>query len=311
MPKENVKPRPARLPSLDALRVFEVAARRMRFTEAAHELSVTQSAVSKQVKSLEQDLGVALFRRFNRRLELTEAGHVMHRAASQMVQTVTEAVHAVSQARETAPLTVTTTIAFASLWLVPRLPDFRAHHPDIEVRLAADNHYRDLEREQIDVAVRFGIASMFGPDDIPLSGEAVFPVCTPALARTLRKPDDLARHVFLHYEEANRLWPELGWTQWLTALGVPHLEPQASLTFSQYDHLIAAALESQGVAIGRARLLDRYLEQGSLVAPFSKRAGRVSMARRYGLVVSAAARNKPSVNAFCRWIEAQAAHPLV
>jgi DNA-binding transcriptional LysR family regulator len=146
---------PSRLPSLDLLRGFEAAARHLSFTRAARELHVTQSAVSRQIKTIEEQLGVTLFRRLNRALLLTEEGQALSRAVAGALAGIEQAVARLSGLAEDRPITVTTTISFAALWLVPRLARFRAAFPHTDVRLAARNELADLERERIDVAIRF------------------------------------------------------------------------------------------------------------------------------------------------------------
>src|SRR5262245_28775371 len=144
-----------RLPSLDLLRGFEAAARHLSFTRAAAELHVTQSAVSRQIKTLEDQLGVRLFRRLNRALLLTEEGQALARATATALGGIEQAVARLPGLAQDRPITVTTTVSFAALWLVPRLARLRAVHPDIDVRLAASNELEDLQRERIDLAIRF------------------------------------------------------------------------------------------------------------------------------------------------------------
>lgn len=294
------------VPPLELLRSFEAAARHLSFTQAAHELFVTQSAVSRQIKALEDDLGVALFERRHRALALTEAGQALQRTTLDVLDRVRDTVRRIRQPSRRRSFTVTTTVGFASLWLVPRLPRFTALRPDVDVRLSAGNRMMDLERDDIDVAVRFlPIDRAIGS---PLFGEEVQPVCAPALARDparpLREPADLARHVLLVTMEGGGAATQAEWPMWLEAVGLPGLEPAATLHFSQYDLLVAAAAAGQGVALGRMPLLRDALHDGRLVAPFRR---TTVSPRAYYLVESRRAQADPVAQAFIAWLRAEAA----
>ncbi|HUP91266.1 MAG TPA: LysR family transcriptional regulator, partial [Solimonas sp.] len=195
-----------RLPPLDLIRGFEAAARHLSFTKAAEELFLTQSAVSRQVQGLEEHLGVPLFQRKHRALLLTDEGQVLHRTVAAVLRDLRGAIDQVTQGRSARMVNVTTMVTFASLWLVPRLPKFRALHPGIDVRISANNEVIDLERQRIDVAVRY-----IAPEKAPrgaqrLFGEDIMPVCSPALLRRaatpLKKPADLRHHVLLQMDDA-------------------------------------------------------------------------------------------------------------
>src|SRR5262245_1673840 len=297
----------ARLPSLDLLRGFEAAARHLSFTKAAQELHVTQSAVSRQIKTIEDQLGVRLFRRMNRALLLTEEGQTLARAVGGALAGIEQAVARVSALDAERPLTVTTSVSFAALWLVPRLARLREAHPDIDVRLAANNEIADLQRDRIDVAVRFCEPAAAPRGAVPLVGEDVFPVASARLmrdrARPLRTPADLKHHVLLHYDNPNGDWPWLTWQEWLLALKVPGLQPAGTLTFNHYDQLVRAAVDGEGVGLGRAPLVERYLKSGELVAPFQD---RVTVTRQYYVVVAPAAGGQRRVKQFVDWLLAQA-----
>src|SRR5437868_9037055 len=218
------------MPSLDLLRGFEAAARHLSFTKAGEELYLTQSAVSRQMKELEDQLGVALFQRRHRALALTEAGQQFYASAAQVLSTMrtaTERLHAHSGRRR--PLSVTTTHSFAALWLIPRLAGFTRTHPGVDVRITADTRVQDLERDGLDLAIRHGPASLAGPDAVRLFGERVFPVCSPKLlkANPLRQPADLKKHTLLQYDDPDARHPWLHWKTWLEVAGVPELRPAA------------------------------------------------------------------------------------
>jgi DNA-binding transcriptional LysR family regulator len=298
----------ARLPSLDLLRGFEAAARHMSFTRAAAELHVTQSAVSRQIRTLEESIGVPLFRRLNRALLLTEEGQALARAAGIALGGIEQALTRLSARADDLPVTVTTTVSFAALWLVPRLARFRAIHADTDVRLAATNEMIDLARDRIDVAVRFCEPGAAPPGAAPLIGEEVFPVASPRLLRDrkrpLKEPADLRHHVLLHLEDPQGDQPWLTWGEWLTALKIPGLKPAGALRFSHYDQLVQAAIAGEGVALGRAPLIERLLGSRELAAPFRD---RVTVNRKYFVIVAPQSRERPRVRQLVDWLLAEAA----
>lgn len=297
-----------RLPSLDLLRGFEAAARHLSFTQAARELHVTQSAVSRQIKTIEEQLGVTLFRRLNRALLLTEEGQSLSRAVAEALGGIEQAVARLSGMAEDRPITVTTTVSFAALWLVPRLARLRDAHPDIDVRLAAANETLNLQRDRIDVAIRFCEPKAAPPGALPLIGEDVFPIASPRLARDrtrpLKAPGDLEHHVLLHFDDPQGGdWPWWTWREWLVALKVPRLKPAGTLHFSHYDQLVRAAIDGEGVGIGRAPLVGGFMKSGELVAPFRD---RVTLSRKYFVIVAPAARDQRRVKQFVDWLLAEA-----
>jgi len=291
------------LPSLDLLRGFEAAARHLSFTRAADELFVTQSAVSRQIKALEDRLGVRLFRRFNRALLLTDEGQELQRVVARALADIGAATERLARGTRTRLLTVTASVSFAALWLVPRLPRFRKAHPGIDVRLAASNDLLDLARDGIDVAIRFCEPRAAPEGSVPLTGEEVFPVCGRSLAhdreRPLKRPADLARHVLLHYDDVRGDWPWLSWSQWLDAMGLSGLETAGAVHFSHYDQMIQAAVEGEGVALGRTPLVGRQLEQGTLVAPFKD---RIAAGREYFILTTPLSAGRAEVASFTAWL---------
>jgi LysR family transcriptional regulator, glycine cleavage system transcriptional activator len=294
------------LPSLDLLRGFEAAARNLSFTRAAAELFITQSAVSRQVKTIEDHLGVALFARRHRALQLTEAGHDLYRATAQALRQLSDAAAKIRQRGAGRTLTVTATIGFASLWLIPRLADFRSQRPDIDIRISADNRMLELEREGIEIAIRYCTPKAAPEGAIKLFGEVVLPVCSPKLvtpAAPLATPEDLCRHILLHYERPDGVTPWLSWTVWLETVQLPGLKPAGSLRFSQYDQTIQAAIDGQGVALGTSPLVRQPIREGRLIAPLEK---KFDSSRAYFLVISADAAGRPEVKDFAGWLKRQA-----
>jgi len=294
------------LPSLDLLRGFEAAARNLSFTKAAAELYVTQSAVSRQVKTIEDHLGVALFARSHRALRLTEAGHDLYRATAQALRELSDAARRIKERSAGRALTVTATIGFSSLWLIPRLTDFRYLHPEIDIRISANNKMLDLGREGIEVAIRYCEAKAAPEGALKLFGEMVLPVCSPKLVThkaPLAKPEDLRHHVLLHYERPEGITPWLSWTVWLETMQLGGLKPAGSMRFSHYDQTIQAAIDGQGVALGTSPLVRQMIKQGRLIAPLEK---KFESARAYYLVISAEAANLPEVKEFADWLMRQA-----
>lgn len=292
-----------RLPSLDPIRGFEAAARHLSFTRAAEELFITQSAVSRQIKALEDHLGVPLFTRMNRALLLTEAGTALYRTAALTLKLVDSAVNKLQNEPASRMLTVTTTVSFASLWLVPRLAAFRKLHPEIDVRIAANDALLHLDRDQIDLAVRFCEPGSAPQGALRLAREEVFPVCSPKLVRDrkrpLKAPENLQHHVLLHLDDAGARWPWLDWAQWFVAMKVRNLKPAGSLRFSHYDQLIRAAIDGEGVALGRTPLVRRLISAGQLVAPFDS---KTVSSRQYFVVASAASAKRHEVKMFADWL---------
>ena len=295
-----------RLPSLDLLRGFEASARHLSFTRAAAELCVTQSAISRQIAALEDAVGTPLFQRRNRRLELTEAGLVLFGTAANLLAQLKETVGRIRGEEESDTLTVSTTVSFASLWLVPRLPAFRREHPGVDVRISANNEIADLERDLIDLAIRFCEPRHAPPGSRRIAGERVFPVCSPALIKSkpLRSPADLRHHVLLHLDDATGRWPWLNWAQWLDALGLARAPTEGTLRFSHYDQLIRAAVDGEGVALGRDPLIRGHLAKRELVAPFGT--GEAT-SREYFLLVSPRVESSPNVQRFVLWLCAELA----
>jgi LysR family glycine cleavage system transcriptional activator len=295
------------MPALDLLVGFEAAARHLSFTRAGEELYLTQSAVSRQIKELEDQLGMPLFERRHRALALTEAGQQFHAVAAQVITTMRTATERLrAQAGKRRPLSVTTTASFAALWLIPRLAGFTRDHPRVDVRITAETKVQDLERDGLDVALRHGPASLAGPNAIRLFGERVFPVCSPKLLRKLplKKPDDLKNHVLLQYHDPDVRHPWLHWNTWLEVAGVADLRPAGRLSFSGYEQIIPAAVAGHGVALGRSPLVRDLIASRELVAPFKSEA---DPARAYFVIVARQATERPEVGEFVAWLKREAA----
>ena len=266
---------------------------------------MTQSAISRQVQALEHQLGLALFRRHHRELRLTEEGQTLYKAAGEVLGLLRDVTGRLG-ARSSGMLTVTTTVSFAGLWLVPRLNDFVRLHPGIDMRLAATNEIQELQREGIDLAIRYCTPKAAGEGAVRLFGELVFPVCSkPMLAgRKLRSPQDLSGFVLLHYDDPERRYPWLSWDVWFELTRTQGVKPAGTLRFSHYDQLMQAAIEGQGIALGRSRFVDQWVKAGKLMLPFGKRyMCSPADSRAYFMVVSPASAARPEVAAFSRWLQ--------
>src|SRR5271165_1982817 len=292
-----------RLPQVAFFQGFEAAARNLSFTKAAEELFITQSAVSRQIKALEDHLGVALFERRPRSLILTEAGQTLYRVTTDVLERLQNAVDALGSAVRTRQLSITTTTGFASLWLIPRLPRFTNLHPDTDVRISATTDMLNLERSLVDLAIRYCPPETVPEGTIRLFGEEILPVCSPALlrdrSRPLKRPQQLKDHTLLHFDYPGAVKSFMDWRTWLSALGLGDLNPVRALQFSQYEQMIQAAINGQGVALGRQPLVNDLIQSGALVAPFKR---TVVGSRAYFLIMPAAASGKPQVHAFVEWL---------
>jgi LysR family glycine cleavage system transcriptional activator len=291
------------LPPLNAVRAFEAAARLGSFKEAAIELGVTHGAVSQQVRLLEAWLSTpSLFRRSIRRVVLTPAGAALLAEVGPALDRIAAAVQQHRERRGDPPaavLRVNALATFSLRWLLPRMNQFRAEHPDIEVRLTTSNDPLDALPESFDVVIRGGPDTFHGFASRFLLSERRLPVCNPSLFAQLPLADvaDLSRHTLLHVTSMPRLWRD-----WLTEAGQPALEPAASLTFDHFYLTIQAALDGLGVAMGPTALIADDLAAGRLVTPFPK----ISLpARSYFAYFPEARRNDPHSAVFCDWLEQQ------
>lgn len=293
-------------PSLDLLRGFRAAARHLSFTRAAQELFVTQSAISHEIRTLEQQLGRPLFRRVNRTLQLTETGEQLYREIDAGMTLIDDAIGRAAGPSRT--LSVTTTVALASTWLVPRLPRFAARNPDIDLRVVSTNEWLDLKREYIDVAIRFVLATAAQPALPKLFVYRQFPVCSPALARNrtrpLRSSADLSKHVLIDFETIVYGRPWYDWQHWFNAMRLRPIKGAGWLRFSHYDQVIEAARKSSGIAVGKWPHLVDHLREGVLVSPLGD--GGVADVGAFYLEVADSA-PRQSVDVFTDWLRQEIA----
>jgi LysR family transcriptional regulator, glycine cleavage system transcriptional activator len=296
-----------RLPPLNALRAFEAAARHLSFTRAAADLSVTQAAISHQIKSLEEHLGLPLFRRLNRALMLTEAGQTLFPAVRDALDGLAQATDRLRERESGGTLTVSTLPSFAVKWLVPRMSRFQDRHPDIDLRISAKEHLVDFARDDIDVAIRFGAGTWSGLTAEWLAEEVLTPVCSPALLPGLRCPADLTHATLLHED----MLPLAGfptWETWLTAAGVGGVDAHRGPRFSHTHLMLQAAMAGRGVACGLLLFAGDDLAAGRLVEPFDF---RLPTRFSYYLVFPPAAADRPKIRAFREWVKSEIADPPV
>lgn len=302
--------KPQELPSLDLLKAFEAAARHLSFTRAGAELFLSQSAVSRQIQQLESQLATPLFIRRTRALLLTDAGQRYYRDVSQALHQLREAGAGLHAAGAERVVTVTAAMTFASLWLVPQLADFQQQHPEIQIHVAADNAMRDLERDRMDVAIRYSTRKHAGPGALRLFGERVLPMCSPKLLgkRRPRRAEDLGDFVLLDFEDPQQLTPWLTWEAWFEAMDTPRPKARGVLRFSHYDMMLRAAINGQGIALGRLPLIGALLDDGTLVAPLpGARYSTSTRNRDYWLMTTPAARERPAVQTFTQWLRQRTA----
>ncbi len=285
------------LPPLNSLRTFEAAARHRSFTRAAEELNVTQTAVSHQIRTLEERLGLKLFDRRGRTLRLTDAARGYLPSVRSAFDQLHDATERLIGPNPETTLTVNTLTTFAAKWLVPRLGGFQDLHPEISVRIATSMASVDFDRDDVDVAIRYGRGDWPGLRADRLIREDIFPVCSPKLLEgphPLGQPDDLARHTLLHVVGFRE-----DWRVWLTAANVDGVDSASGLKFDLALTALQAAIDGVGVALGRTALVERDLAAGRLVAPFDI---SLPIEAAYYVVAPEQTADRPQIKAFREWL---------
>ena len=289
-----------RLPPLNALKTFEAAARSESFTRAAEELSVTQAAVSQQIKALEATLGVKLFIRERQRLAITEAGRDYLAVVRDALDRIAIGTERLVQRQTSGVLTVSTSPDFAAKWLVHRLGRFAEAHPDIDLRVSATAHQVDFAREEVDVAVRHGDGHWAGLDAVRLCTEQLFPVCSPKLVsgrNRIARASDLLKFPLLRLDD----WKT--WQRWFDAAGV-NAPVTSGPVLNRASMLIDAAVDGQGIALARTALAAWDLINGRLVRPIDV---SLRMSNTYWIVSPDATSAVPKIVTFRDWLSAEAA----
>jgi LysR family glycine cleavage system transcriptional activator len=292
----------ARLPSLNGLRAFEAAARHLSFTLAAAELNVTQTAISHQIRRLEEELGIRLFVRQNRALALTPEARDYLPGVRAAFNDLKHATDRLLRPDNDKVLTVSTLASLAAKWLLPRLTAFQEAHPGIDVRITTSTSLVDFQRDNVDAGIRYGRGQWPGVHADWLMADELFPVCSPSLLRgdkPLRTPEDLRDHVLLHTSSSSD-----DWRLWLTAASLPtDISRQSGITFDMSFMTVQAAIDGIGVAMGRTSYVQDDIAKGRLVVPF-----RIALPADAGfyLVSPEGRRDTPKLAAFREWVVAAA-----
>ena len=298
------------------LRAFEAVARHRNFRAAAEELALTQSAVSRQIQSLEEEVGAQLFLRHTRAVDITSAGAQLLRTVAPALEQIDASVRHIRQSMGRKSVAITTWASFASMWLIPRLEAFQAEHPDIDIRIDATDSAVDLMTADVDLALRYSVPQNVPADAWRMFGEQLTPVVSPWLLKRggLSKVEDLARFTLIEAGDAHRSrhleW--LTWQRWLDQqLGqapagrkAVKFAPKRWLYFNYANQIAQAALTGQGVALARLPLVAEHLASGDLVEPLPRT--RLDSPLAYWLMVAPRSAQRPEVKAFCDWLKRQA-----
>lgn len=259
---------PPRLPPLGALHAFEVAARHLSFKHAADELSITPTAVSHRIRNLEDWLGLKLFNRLTRSLELTRDGDAYAVEVHRSFDLLVAASESLRRSTESGDLVVATTMSFASNWLAPRLARFRELHEDLTVRIEASDILGDLTRTDADISIRYGEGNYEGVHSERLFQDLISPACAPSMARRLDHPRDLLNLQLLDYRWADHSDRDPTWDAWFAAAGLGDIETSPSTSFSEEHMVIAQARDGAGIALAGTTATANAILEGRLVRPF-------------------------------------------
>lgn len=299
-----------RLPPLDLFRTFEAVARHLSFTIAASELCLTQSAVSRQIATLEQQTGLRLFRRLHRAIELTPAGQRLVEATSSGLDRIQGCLTALGSAARTPHITVSATVAFAWFWLMPRLNEFSANHPGVDIRVLATDTPVLPGQDDVDVSILFGSGEWEGITTKPLFRERVYPVCSPRFLGEhpkLLRPGDLVSQTLLHLDIDRSAPDPVDWQRWLVSQGVTGQPVLPGLRFNSYPMVLQAAEAGRGVALGWSYIVDPLVASGRLVQPVR---GTMETRNGYFLSTSRDAARSPELEEFLGWVATEAAQGL-
>jgi LysR family transcriptional regulator, glycine cleavage system transcriptional activator len=290
------------------LRAFEAVARHLNFRAAAEEMALTQSAVSRQIQALEGEVGVSLFLRHTRAVELTTAGAQLLMAVSQSLPRIDNAVRQIRQAAGRRSVSITTFASFASMWLIPRLEQFQAEHPGIDIRIDASDTPLDLEVADVDLALRYGPQATMPAGALRLFGEQLTPVASPWLLKSgppLTTPADFAQFTLIEAGDAHQTHLQwLTWRRWFDEHGLARLQPKRWLYFNYAYQMVQAALSGQGVVLARLPLIAESLATGDLAEALPQL--RMDSPMAYWLIVGPRSEQRPEIRAFGEWLLGQA-----
>ncbi len=288
------------LPPLSALRAFEAAARHGSFKRAASELAVTPTAVSHQIRALEEHVGIVLFERRTRQVVLTDAGAQLYPVLRDGFDAFAEVIGRVMRRRSRAQVTISATIAFTARWIVPRLTAFRARHPDIDLQLQASDEVVNLDSPGIDIAIRYGRGPYPSFSVTPLFADRFAPVFNPMLK--VASVSDFAQRPLIDFQWRRRHPDNPTWSRWFAEAGLTEPMESAQLRFSDESHAIQAAVAGQGIALASLALVRDELAAGQLVQPF----GPLIAGFRHH-VLTRLGEPASEIAATVQWLEAEAA----
>ena len=290
------------------LRAFEAVARHLNFRAASEEMALTQSAVSRQIQSLEEEVGVSLFLRHTRAVELTSAGAQLLAAVTNALPRIDGAVRQIRQSAGRKSVSLTTFASFASMWLIPRMEQFQRDNPDIDIRIDASDASLDLDVADVDLALRYGPMANMPASAVRLFGEQLTPVASPWLLKTgapLKQPADLAQFALIEAGDAHRTHLEwLTWRRWFDEQKQSKLVPRRWLYFNYAYQMVQAALTGQGVVLARLPMVAESLANGDLIEPLPRL--RMESPHAYWLIVGPRSGQRPEIRDFCDWLMAQA-----
>lgn len=292
-----------RLPSLGLLNTFEVAARHLSFTRAAEELCLTQGAVSRQIKALEEQVGVALFVRKHRSITLSLEGTELYNVVLHSLDEIGSCLETIRKAVDFPQITVAASVSFAYFWLMPRLEKFSEVFPDIDLRVLASDQKVDLSRDEADVAILVGRGQWEGVQAEFLFGEKVYPVCSPgylAVHPELRQVSDMLDQTLLHMDSGGNIWGGVDWQTWLAKQGVKGTPKRRGIRMNSYPVILQAAQAGRGIALGWSYIVDEMVAEGHLVCPVDEQPLETGSGYYVGSLNRKA--SIPSVAAFFQWI---------
>jgi len=290
-------------PGLRSLRAFDSAAEHLSFTQAADDLHVTPAAISHQIKELESQLGVSLFTRTSRSMRLTREGEILKAAAHESLEILSRSLMRIKRLENRKQIRVSASPSLAAKWLVPRLDRFLSQQAGADVRVDVSHSVVDFDREDIDIAIRFGEGRYPGLRAEILFQDKVFPVCSPKIItkdKPLRTPRDLLHHTLIHldWEAQGAPWPN--WKMWMKASGIDEFDDRTGLHFGQTSYAVQAAIDGMGVALGDSNLVSDDLAAGRLVKPFELSL-RAPKQFAYYVITRPDTTDAPMVNAFRDW----------